>query len=402
MLKIRHGIPLLKNQEKYDKLAAVVSSLINAENLTLTDDVDIAICGVRNKDDVHTTQEGVVRIFVTFPPILPEKNSPAPWHRIIGKMNDSEQDVATWTKSMLSDFVKQRHCDHEWRGVKDCNGVVLKDGRGDCVKCGLRAKDVLPVDNEQKRINLYREENVVVAYPWPDDTSLQGGKQGVVITKSAETPNYVTAFVEAFLVVDGLGIMVRGEAEDVAGAEREAWQKASDMLSCQEHEWDRNVRGSYRKDGYATCVHCGMEASALEPETLCGVCGTPTTSMVGDEFLCLAHKFALTTDEYISKLTPSTGLFGESVAVNDVRERLIFPLYKAMFLHLGPEAYREKTVLMSQVIVSYMGQLNKHVNGDEFQDITVLDGDTAFTADLLRVSLIRSLPEIFGPAYNES
>merc|ERR1712093_907394 len=82
------------------------------------------------------TQEGVVRIFVTFPPILPEKNSPDPWHRIIGKMNDSEQDVATWTKSMLSDFVKQRHCDHEWRGVKDCNGVVLKDGRGDCVKCG--------------------------------------------------------------------------------------------------------------------------------------------------------------------------------------------------------------------------------------------------------------------------
>lgn len=95
-------------------------------------------------------------------------------------------------------------------------------------------------------------------------------------------------------------------------------------------------------------------------------------------------------------------MFGESVAVNDVRERLTFPLYKAMFLHLGPEAYREKTVLMSQVIVSYMGQLNKHVNGDEFQDITVLDGDAAFTADLLRVSLIRSLPEIFGPAYNES
>ena len=39
---------------------------------------------------------------------------------------------------------------------------------------------------------------------------------------------------------------------------------------------------------------------------------------------------------------------------------------------------------------------------DEFQDITVLEGDAAFTADLLRVSLIRSLPEIFGPAYNES
>lgn len=402
MLKMRHGIPFLKNKEKYETLAAVVSSLFNAENLTLTGDVDIAICGVRSEEDKHATQEGIARIFVTFPPILPEKNSPDPWHRIIGKMNDSEQDVAAWTKSMLSNFVKQRHCEHEWRGVKDCNGVVLQDGRGDCLKCGLRAKDVLPVDDEQKRINLYNEENVVAACPWPDGTALQGGKKGVVLTRSAETPNYVTAFVEAFLVVDGLKIMVRGEADDVAGAERNAWQQASSMLSCQGHEWDRNVRGSYRKDGYATCVHCGMEASALEPETLCGVCGTPTTSMVGDEFLCLTHKFALTTDEYISKLSPSSGLFGESVAVNDVRERLTFPLYKAMFLHLGPEAYREETVMMSRIIVSYMGQLNKHVNGDEFQDITVLEGDTVFAAASLRDSLIRALPEILGPAYNES
>lgn len=106
-------------------------------------------------------------------------------------------------------------------------------------------------------------------YDWSEDgkeISIQGGDEGIVLSSVG---NYTTAFFEAF--PDKPRCFIRGEGENIAKAEEDAWNKYQKILVCN-HEMERRDR----TDGYAYCKHCSYSATVFEPLTHCCKCGVKT------------------------------------------------------------------------------------------------------------------------------
>lgn len=314
------------------------------------------------------------KVYLVLPPILNEKQRKDKDIRFNDTVDVSE--VVDWLWAHIANYLTQTSCAHQWGPSEDPYGQVYPDGRGVCKKCGLPAYHVCEKDPKVKVISMYRECDVVATSHWPEGVRLQGGERGVVITKSKDTPNYTTAFVEAFFhAAGGVGTYVRGEGDNAAEAEKQAWQKAEPMLRCQSHQWDRNVNGIHRKDGYARCIHCDVKGTVLEPETRCVVCNKPTSDQLGKDTLCLVDRFALTVDEFIARQGIVKGLFGEVINENKDQERINFMIRKTIFQHLGEERYKNNREVVSRVLIKVEGQLLEMLHGDEFAKFQ--DGDSA-------------------------
>lgn len=131
-------------------------------------------------------------------------------------------------------------------------------------------------------------------YEWPDDCSVQGGNSGVVFSPNG---NYQTAFFEAFPKTPST--FIRGEAETIEGAEKNAWEKYQRIVNCKEHEYEK--RGY--KNGLGFCVHCDLQKSnAFEPEQYCKICNAPTNWKRSnkDDWYCKEHSDMIPEDDKFS------------------------------------------------------------------------------------------------------
>jgi hypothetical protein len=139
----------------------------------------------------------------------------------------------------------------------------------------------------------FKGEPYTPTAPWPEDTFVQWGSSGLVISRRG---NYRTAFFEAF--PEEPPTFIRGEGATVAEAEAAAFAKLQSYLACPGHEFERH---GYT-NGSGICRHCRLFASnVFAPTTHCHTCGVPTahsmgygrdvTDEVGKEFwYCPAHR----------------------------------------------------------------------------------------------------------------
>jgi len=126
-------------------------------------------------------------------------------------------------------------------------------------------------------------------YPWPDDTYLQGGDNGIVFTSNGTS--YRTAFVEVF-TQEGF---IRGEGETVLEAEVDCWNKYNKIITCTDHQYE--TRG-YKNSG-GICKNCQKFAmyvfTAEELGQYCWYCNVPTLHFwkeyepVDTVFACVNH-----------------------------------------------------------------------------------------------------------------
>lgn len=94
--------------------------------------------------------------------------------------------------------------------------------------------------------------------PWPHRTYVQWGGSGIVLSRNG---NYGTAFFEAFIDDDPDADFIRGEGEDVAAAEANAWARYRKAKECR-HIWGR--RGYM--NGVGVCVRCRhMKSNVFSP-----------------------------------------------------------------------------------------------------------------------------------------
>ena len=372
-------------EERLSTLVAQISQR-HAEVLNdLVSPVDLVI-GIQ-KDDADR-----YRVFLTFPPLLDKAQQTDRFIRHKGEVAPDE--VLGWVDDHVLTYLLQQRCDHDFMPARDENGRIYPDGRGQCRHCGLPGKDVCETRSEPLII-MYREADIVAAHPWPDGTRMQGGKQGIVISSTPGKPGYTTAFVEAFFDdPQGVGAFVRGEGETVALAEDAAWEKASAILSCKQHDWTREVNGRHRTDGYAQCRICHTSSRVLEPETRCVHCDAPTSNLLGDDYVCLADKFSLSADEFIARSGKVTGLFGETINENVDDEKIKFQLRKMLFWHLGEEKYSAQLTVNSRLIVDITCQMLERLHGNEFAAFTEGDADHPFVIAALKQTEA-ALPTLF-------
>jgi hypothetical protein len=98
-------------------------------------------------------------------------------------------------------------------------------------------------------------------HPWPEDTFLQGGARGVVLSS---TGNYRTAFVEAFPTRPRT--FIRGEGATVPEAENEAWARWQTITSCPAHPDHGPFEARGYTNGSGFCARCGSWFSRVLPE----------------------------------------------------------------------------------------------------------------------------------------
>lgn len=245
-------------------------------------------------------------------------------------------DPVLAVRSLKNQFVQQVDCKHHLVCRKDRNGTALTNGDATCEHCGLMIDQYLPAGKTQQTyvdncLGFEEGRRAVALQDWPTaECHLQGG-----------TAFGGKEFFEAFPVIHGIETFIRGEGDSLAEAEEAAFSLYTAQSSCGSHTWSRTVKGKHRSDGYAVCEHCGLTGMALEPLTTCQHCDEPTSNMVGNTFLCLAHTYSLNEDEYM-KLSraeeekkdeakdesPLSALFGR---VNPVTERILFRVYKQAF-----------------------------------------------------------------------
>jgi hypothetical protein len=197
------------------------------------------------------------------------------------------EDLSYTVISQLERLRTMFTCDHEWVHQYDRYDVAYSDGRGICQHCGLEKDQVLPIES-LSIIKMSSGTPVVSQFDWGQKTFVQGGGEGVVLSRRNKN-SYTTAFVEAFPSVGEFSTFIRGEGETVKEADVQCWEKYQRFLACPEHVWSREVHGTHRDDGYARCASCGLCASALEPETLCTECDEPTTLELDQGYICLKH-----------------------------------------------------------------------------------------------------------------
>jgi hypothetical protein len=112
-------------------------------------------------------------------------------------------------------------------------------------------------------------------------------------------------------------------------------------MSCEKHDFSREVRGKYRTDGYGVCIHCGMSSSsALPPETVCYITGVPTKHKFKDQYICWTEYFKIPFDEILKDALESNSNEKYSFMKEDDINHLIFKEYnmfhleKAIFMYL--------------------------------------------------------------------
>ena len=124
---------------------------------------------------------------------------------------------------------------------------------------------------------------------WPDDCVVQWGSKGMVMRRAGGA--YRTAYFEAF--PKSPDTFIRGEGEDMAAAERNAFAKFQKIRDCPGHAFERR----HWTNGGGMCAHCGMfSGTAFEPSTLCVVCAKPTCYNYGTDTAGAMHWYC-ETDE---------------------------------------------------------------------------------------------------------
>ena len=144
--------------------------------------------------------------------------------------------------------------------------------------------------------------------PWPEDCFVQCGGSGIVIG-NGEKDSYKTAFFEAFPKEPKT--FIRGEGNDVAAAEDEAWGKYQKILACDGHEFVR-----YGTE-HGVCKKCKLfQTNIFPPEASCSVCGKPHVNAVGPDKSPMCHKHSIEAwlapdaAEIASKAPRASGLAG--------------------------------------------------------------------------------------------
>lgn len=102
---------------------------------------------------------------------------------------------------------------------------------------------------------------------WPEGIHVQHGSRGVVFSKNG---NYSTAFFEVFPSTSITSSYIRGEAETVLNAEKDAFNKYIKMRDCPSHEYER-----FKNTEKGICIHCSSHKDDLYPPTSehkCSVC----------------------------------------------------------------------------------------------------------------------------------
>lgn len=151
------------------------------------------------------------------------------------------------------------------------------------------------------------DTDYVPSCAWPADCYVQWGASGIVGTQSGTC--YTTAFFEAFPTT-GAGGFIRGEGADIAGAERDAFQKFERQFGCQ-HRFGR--RGYL--NGGALCYHCNAFRMIFSPVHVFGEWRKPLNKI---EQSCLelapqtqAEAIAAGIDSYLHrKLQLRKSVFG--------------------------------------------------------------------------------------------
>lgn len=106
---------------------------------------------------------------------------------------------------------------------------------------------------------------------WPHQTFVQWGRTGFVFSR---TGNYQTAFFEAFIDNDPDVGFIRGEGEDLAAAEANAWARYRNAKECR-HIWGR--RGYL--NGVGVCLRCGhLKANVFKQVPVLGAWREPLSS----------------------------------------------------------------------------------------------------------------------------
>jgi|TARA_B110000196_G_C21139312_1_gene662923 hypothetical protein len=312
-------------------------------------DAEISVNLNRKNYDDESCQELVLRyVFRYKHPLSPKEKT---WFFL--EQEDGHHDVYKGIESTLEKHsVQTKTCNHYFIRPKDEFGSEYPDGRGRCVKCELELKDILEPIPNISIIKMSMSSNGVVAkFDW-GKTFVQGGDSGIVFSRRK---SYTTAFVEAFPKINGMGTFIRGEGEDVKSAEDACWEKYQRMLKCDDHEWDRNVDGTLRDDGYAQCKKCKMATSdALLPTTTCIVCKKASSKTFGDGHICYTHYFEKSEDENLENHLNMIRGSGFSLTFNLEKESFdflfIFRAERLLFDAIGEEDYLLLKSKLRQII----------------------------------------------------
>lgn len=96
--------------------------------------------------------------------------------------------------------------------------------------------------------------------PWPTDTYIQGGNNGVVLT--SDGGSYRTAFVEAFVA----GTFLRGEGPTIAEAEDACWRQYERLNACPAAPAHGPFERRQYTNGSGFCTGCGTWFPRVLPE----------------------------------------------------------------------------------------------------------------------------------------
>lgn len=263
------------------------------------------------------------------------------------------KDLIAAIEDVISLYQKQRNCEHQFERPVDIYGITFPDGRCVCNLCKLALSKYLPEISGTKVIKMScNQAGITSQYDW-GDIFVQGGDRGLVLGKEKA---YKTAFVEAFPDINGLGTFIRGEGATTKEAETRCWERYQKFLACPNHEWDRNVNGNFRNDGYAKCTHCGMTATALDPLTKCVTCAHPTTNQDGEIYICNTHYFeqdeGARVERFVALELADTSFFGRN---DDPVEKIKFDYLfdarlSAHFVKiLGEQRFVQKKSILTQI-----------------------------------------------------
>jgi hypothetical protein len=288
-------------------------------------------------------------------PALPNKNS----YTTLDTSKGESLDIAI--KKLIAQNEKEITCKHEYVRPSDKNNNPLEDGRGVCKLCGFENPKALP-KGEKVVIKNSCNEDICSTMAWDKDTYLQCGERGIVFGKKSA---YSTAFVEAFLSIDGISTFVRGEGEDILAAEKTCFDKVKKMKSCEEHKYTRIFSGKERRDGYARCTECELSGNILAPLDKCSVCNKPTNEAINGTFYCSKHLLDVPLEEVIEDaiVAHQSSPFLNHINVDEIRfNTYIERRIKAFWMEkLGQEKFdREWDKLSKTKVYFIQSLLGKH------------------------------------------
>lgn len=354
MIKIINGQFADIKQEK-----ETIDNLFEAATLMFEDyevDVTLLLCSYNDRNDKLEYTGDIVHRVITEYELNNEK------FEFIHEKSNLELAVL----DSISSYLKRISCDHKLINKLDENGLPFPDGRSFCDKCDIELPDGAEPILNRKVISMSFGEDVSSTFDW-GDISIQGGRKGIVFNRKDKT-SYRTAFVEAFPKINGLGTFIRGQGESVTEAEIACWDKYQKILNCDQHDWTRKVNGDReRKDGYAKCTKCNMQAKALDPLTKCFVCNEPTTNDFEDKYVCWSHYFDLDIEDVMKyELSEIQEFSSETIEQSIFDFKLRYQLEKLWFDRLGKEKFQIYYDRITHVYIHFSHMFLSHVMGKTF------------------------------------